>query len=67
MELGARGIRVNAVFPGYIETAMTASAPAAFLRASIQAAALRSRRQARGGGRVVRLAALRRRLLCHRR
>ena len=40
MESGAPRDPVNAVFPGYIETAMTASAPTAFLDASIQAAAL---------------------------
>jgi len=35
LELGERGIRVNAIHPGYVETPMTATAPAAFLQANI--------------------------------
>ncbi len=40
MDLGSRGIRVNAIFPGYIETPMTASAPESFRAANIQATPL---------------------------
>jgi 3alpha(or 20beta)-hydroxysteroid dehydrogenase len=36
LELGERGIRVNAIFSGYIETPMTAAAPASFRQANVE-------------------------------
>lgn len=35
LELGPAGLRVNTIFPGFIESPMTASAPAAFRQANI--------------------------------
>jgi len=40
LELGPRGIRSNAIFPGYIETPMTATAPEWFRGANVEAAPL---------------------------
>jgi 3alpha(or 20beta)-hydroxysteroid dehydrogenase len=40
LELGPRGIRVNTIHPGYVETPMTASAPPAFREASLAVASL---------------------------
>ena len=40
MELGSRAIRVNTIHPGYVETAMTASAPPVFREASLALAPL---------------------------
>ena len=40
LELGPRGIRVNTICPGFIETPMTASAPDAFRTANIAATPL---------------------------
>lgn len=40
MELGPRGIRVNLVSPGFIETPMTASAPDAFREVNLEATPL---------------------------
>jgi 3alpha(or 20beta)-hydroxysteroid dehydrogenase len=40
MDLGSRGIRVNTIFPGYIETPMTASAPPSFKAANVRATPL---------------------------
>jgi 3alpha(or 20beta)-hydroxysteroid dehydrogenase len=40
MELGPRGIRVNLVSPGFIETPMTASAPDAFRSVNVEATPL---------------------------
>ena len=40
MELGPRGIRVNLVSPGFIETPMTASAPDAFRKVNLEATPL---------------------------
>jgi 3alpha(or 20beta)-hydroxysteroid dehydrogenase len=40
MELGPRGIRVNCIHPGFIETAMTRSAPDAFREANLRATPL---------------------------
>lgn len=52
-ELGPRGIRVNIVHPGFIETAMTASAPSSMRDAQLQLTPLERTGQASEVARVV--------------
>ena len=67
LELGPRGIRVNTIHPGYIQTPMTASASRAFLDASIAETPLGRARHGRRGRPARRVPAQRRRLVHHRR
>ena len=65
-EMGPKGIRANAIAPGFIETAMTAALPDAVREGLDEEDSTAPRRQARGRGRRGTVPGIRPQLVCQR-